>query len=91
MDAVMLAAGNSSRFGENKLLYPLDHKPVYRYMLELLYKKQKEHKLRHITAVSQYDEILKDIEEHFPGIVPVRNPEPEKGISVSVRLGLCRG
>ncbi len=88
MDAVMLAAGNSSRFGENKLLYPLDHKPVYRYMLELLYKKQKEHKLRHITAVSQYDEILKDIEEHFPGIVPVRNPEPEKGISVSVRLGL---
>lgn len=87
MDAIMLAAGNSARFGENKLLYPLDGKPVYRYMLELLYKKKKERQLEHIIVVSQYDEILKDVSEHFPGIRAVRNPEPEKGISVSIRLG----
>lgn len=90
MDAVMLAAGSSVRFGANKLLYPLDHKPVYRYMLELLYQKQKEHRLNRLIAVSQYDEIFKDIKEHFPGVETVRNPEPEKGISGSVRLGLDR-
>ena len=30
-----LAAGNSRRFGENKLLYPLDGKAVYRHLLVL--------------------------------------------------------
>ena len=31
-----LAAGNSRRFGENKLLYPLDGKAVYRHLLDRL-------------------------------------------------------
>lgn len=84
----MLAAGNSTRFGENKLLYLLDGKPVYRYMLELLYEKQKERRLRHIVVVSQYDEILDDVKRCFPGVQAVRNTEPEKGIAVSLRLGL---
>lgn len=84
----MLAAGNSTRFGENKLLYLLDEKPVYRYMLELLYEKQKERSLRHIVVVSQYDEILDDVKRCFPGVQAVRNTEPEKGIAVSLRLGL---
>lgn len=88
MDAIMLAAGNSTRFGENKLLRPLDQKPVYRYMLELLYQKQKENKLKRLIIVSQYDEIFQDIKANFPGIETVVNPEPEKGISRSVRLGL---
>lgn len=89
MDAIMLAAGNSTRFGENKLLYLLDGKPVYRYMLELLYQKQKEHRLRHVVVVSQYEEILNDVRQHFKGVRAVRNPEPERGISGSLRLGLA--
>lgn len=88
MDAVMLAAGNSTRFGENKLLCLLDGKPVYRYMLKLLYRKQNQHKIRHLIVVSQYGEILADVREHFPGVQAVCNPEPEKGISGSIRLGL---
>ncbi len=89
MDAIMLAAGNSTRFGENKLLYLLDGKPVYRYMLELLYQKQKEHRLRYVVVVSQYEEILNDVRQHFKGVRAVRNPEPERGISGSLRLGLA--
>ena len=89
MDAIMLAAGNSTRFGENKLLYLLDGKPVYRYMLELLYQKQKEHRLRHVVVVSQYEEILNDVRQHFKGVRAVRNPQPEQGISSSLHLGLA--
>lgn len=33
---VMLAAGNSRRFGSNKLLYEIDGKPMYRHILEKL-------------------------------------------------------
>ena len=33
---VMLAAGNSRRFGTNKLLYRIDGKPMYRHILEKL-------------------------------------------------------
>ena len=33
---IMLAAGNSRRFGSNKLLYEIDGKPMYRYILEKL-------------------------------------------------------
>lgn len=88
MDAIILAAGSSVRFGNNKLLHMLDGKPVYRYILEVLFQKQKEHRLRHLIVVSQYDEIFEDIREHFPGVITVRNPAPERGISSSLRLGL---
>ncbi len=90
MDAILLAAGNSTRFGENKLLYGLHGKQVYRYMLELLANKQKEGVLDRVVVVSQYDEIFADIKEHFPDVSAVRNPAPEKGISGSIRLGLTR-
>lgn len=33
---IMLAAGNSCRFGSNKLLYEIDGKPMYRHILEKL-------------------------------------------------------
>ena len=33
---IMLAAGNSRRFGGNKLLYEVDGMPMYRHILDLL-------------------------------------------------------
>lgn len=88
MDAIMLAAGNSRRFGENKLLCMLDKKPLYRYMLELLYRKLRERRLGRLVVVSQYEEILADVAKNFPGVEAVRNPEPKTGISGSIRRGL---
>lgn len=88
MDAILLAAGNSVRFGNNKLLYLLNGKLMYQYILELLYCQKKENRLEHVIVVSQYAEILEDVEKHFPELGSVCNPKPELGISGSIRLGL---
>lgn len=90
MDAILLAAGNSLRFGGNKLLYSLAGKPVYRYILERLSQKKKERALENVIVVSHYREIFEDMRENFPELAPVYNPEPQRGISSSIRLGLLR-
>ncbi len=89
MDAILLAAGNSIRFGENKLLYHLNGKPMYRYMLELLARQKKAGVLDHVIVVSQYEEIFRDLKSHFLEIEAVRNTAPELGISESIRIGLA--
>lgn len=90
MDAILLAAGDSRRFGGNKLLYPLSGKPAYRHILERLYQMKKENLLRRVIVVSQYREIFADLAANFPELEPVCNPEPGQGISGSIRLGLSR-
>lgn len=90
MDAILLAAGNSVRFGGNKLLHYLDEKPMYRHVLELLYDLKADYILDHVVVVSQYDEIFEDVRTNFPGVETVRNPTPELGISGSIRLGIDR-
>lgn len=88
MDAILLAAGNSVRFGKNKLLFQMNGMPLYRRMLELLYGLKKEGMLERVIVVSQYDAIFAAIRADFPEIEMVRNPEPELGISGSIRLGI---
>lgn len=88
MDAVLLAAGNSVRFGANKLLYDLEGKKMYRHILEPLYRMKQTGRFGQIVVVSQYEEIFADIESSFPEIKTVSNPEPERGISGSIRLAL---
>ena len=39
---IMLAAGNSRRFGGNKLLYEVDGMPMYRHILDLLMEVENE-------------------------------------------------
>lgn len=90
MDAILLAAGNSVRFGGNKLLYLINGKPVYRHVLEKLYEGKKRQLLDQVIVVTQYDEVFSDIDTNFPGLEVVRNLVPEKGISGSIRLGLER-
>lgn len=41
---IMLAAGNSRRFGANKLLYEIDGIPMYRHVLEQLDDTKKDRK-----------------------------------------------
>lgn len=50
---IMLAAGNSRRFGSNKLLYEIDGKPMYRHILEKLMAVEK--KLEEIEPVTLKD------------------------------------
>ena len=56
MDLVLLAAGNSTRFGANKLLYELDGEPMYQYALERAVRLQISDSLRvtgHIGAFAE--------------------------------------
>lgn len=80
---ILLAAGNSRRFGSNKLLAEIDKKPMYLHIKESL--KHAAVSGTHII-VSQYEEILQKM-EHF-GYLAVKNEHPELGISRSISLGI---
>ena len=79
---VILAAGLGTRFGGSKLNALVKGKPLYRHMLE------KAEAFRGFTSyiVSGDEAILQEAGQR--GIVPVKNTEPERGISLSLRLGM---
>jgi len=79
---VVLAAGKSVRFGENKLFQEIDGMPMYRHMLLKLAVLPPYVRV----VVSGYDEILEEAGEL--GLTAVRNEAPELGISHSMQLGL---
>ena len=87
---VMLAAGNSRRFGSNKLLYTIDGEPMYRHILGELLKVREvllsQGHLCRITVVTQYDEIAEDAREQ--GAQALYNLHPDEGISSSLKIGL---
>lgn len=89
---VMLCAGNSRRFGSNKLLHEVQEKPMYQWMLEKLchvreklYQTEKGVSLS-LVVVTQYQEIKEQAER--AGARVMINKEPERGISSSMQLGL---
>ena len=94
---IYMAAGNSRRFGSNKLFYELDGKPMYRHLLEHLIEiKDRYHKLKNaesnnpvidITVVTRYREIL-DYCACIPDCHAVLSPDSEKGISYTIKAGI---
>ncbi len=91
---IYMAAGNSRRFGSNKLFYELDGKPMYRHMLERLIEiKDRYNKLKSdspvidITVVTRYREIL-DYCSSIPDCHAVLSPDSEKGISYTIKAGI---
>lgn len=63
---IYMAAGNSRRFGSNKLLYEIDGKPIYMYGLELIDKVIHHYSTREdvgifVTVVTRYDEIIESV------------------------------
>lgn len=89
---VMLAAGNSRRFGANKLFCRVEGQPLFiRTIRELvkagkLLKKKKPYMELTFTAVVQYGEMAELLLDE--GIHVVYNPHPEEGISSSLKIGL---
>lgn len=88
MAIVILAAGNSRRFGKNKLLYPVDGDPMFLKTLRkaiLIQSRRKEH-IGCVVVVTQYPEIQQQAEK--AGAKVIWNSFPEEGIASSLRLGL---
>ena len=87
---IMLAAGNSRRFGSNKLLYGIDGMPMYRHiLLELVQVRDVLEAQGHaceITVVTQYDEIAQEARKL--GAQVLYNLHPDEGISSSLKIGL---
>ena len=82
----MLAAGNSRRFGSNKLLYEIDGVPMYLRTFKKLQTAAREFKNCEIIVVTQYEEIASKAQES--GAQVLINPHPERGISSSMQIGL---
>lgn len=91
---IYMAAGNSRRFGSNKLFYELDGKPMYRHLLDHFVEiKDRYNKLKSdsqvidITVVTRYREIL-DYCACIPNCHAVLSPDSEKGISYTIKAGI---
>lgn len=86
---VFLAAGSSRRYGEakeNKLLAEKNGKPMFRYLLDQM----EVFSMCTRTVVSRIPQILDYAQGH--GMLTTENTEPEKGISLSLKMGIetCR-
>ena len=83
---ILLAAGASRRFGGNKLLAPLNGKPLYAWGLSALNDVCQKRGDCTLTVVSRYPEIRKAAQAL--GAQAVDSPDSEKGQSYSIRSGL---
>ena len=84
---VYLAAGNSSRFGSNKLLYLIQGKPMYQHVLNRLVHICEERPEWEVLVVTQYEEIRMYAESFGESGHAVRSlwsPESRKGVSYSI-------
>lgn len=85
-----LAARNSRRFGENKLLYPLDGKAVYRHLLDRLAQIAGRHENWELLVVTQYEKnsggacAAGKSRASADGVFA----DSEKGISYTIRAGI---
>ena len=84
ISAILLAAGKSSRCGENKLLLPLRGRPMVLHTLEAL----RACAFAELIVVVGYEEArMRSVLSNQPcRIVP--NPDFEQGMSGSIRAGL---
>ncbi len=83
---IYLAAGNSRRFGSNKLLYELDGKSLYRHLLDRLVSLCTRHTDWEVIVVTQYPQIYDEV--RAGKICAVFSPDSHKGASYSIRAGL---
>ena len=89
---IYLAAGNSRRFGNNKLYHKIAGRPMFLYGLDVLEQVLKETENTVLTVVTVYEEIRKEVLTRKKlwqeRLEVVDSPDSEKGISCSIRAGL---
>jgi molybdenum cofactor cytidylyltransferase len=82
LGCVVMAAGNASRFGGNKLYAALEGKTLIRRALEAV----PTERLERVVVVTQYPEIA-DAAKEF-SFIAIMNHRPDLGISRTISLGL---
>lgn len=101
---IYMAAGNSRRFGSNKLFYELDGKPMYRHLLERLVEiKDRYNKLnkagKKIKNAESNNPVIDitvvtryreilDYCSSIPDCHAVLSPDSEKGIAYTIKAGI---
>ena len=83
--AVVLAAGRARRFGSDKLLASLDGRPVLQHVLDTLVGVG----IRHVAVVLGAHAARQEAVLAWRGERRVRNPDPARGLSSSLRIGLA--
>lgn len=78
---LIMAAGNASRFGENKLTASFAGKSLFSLALAAI----PADTFARVTVVSQYPALLQETEQ--AGFHAIRNDRPDDGISRTIRLG----
>ncbi|MDD3219949.1 MAG: nucleotidyltransferase family protein [Lachnospiraceae bacterium] len=87
IQTVILAAGFSTRFGNNKLLMEFHDEPLYMHMVrEVLTLKEHRSDMDGIVVVTQYPEIEDGLKE-FP-LLTAHNYNSREGISSSLKTGV---
>lgn len=81
--AVVLAAGAASRFGSPKLAAELEGKPVLQHVLDRLH----EAGVQDPIVVVPPDATALEAAIAWRGARPIVNPEPQRGLSGSLRIG----
>jgi molybdenum cofactor cytidylyltransferase len=84
VSAVVLAAGSATRFGSVKLLAPLNGRPVLQHVLDAL----ADADMSDVVVVLGRDSSALEAAIDWRGERRVTNPDPERGLSSSVALGL---
>ena len=88
---IYMAAGNSRRFGSNKLLYELGGKPLYRHGLETLIEFSRTRENVWLSVITQYEEIFHTTTQMAKGrrdISVFLNPDSRSGVSYTIRRGV---
>ena len=78
---LVMAAGNASRFGENKLTARFDGQSLFSLALAAI----PAGLFARVTVVSQYPALLEEASR--AGFDTILNDRPEDGISRTIRLG----
>lgn len=88
---IYLAAGNSHRFGSNKLIYQFHGQPLYQYGLQQLLELLSTHDNYTLDIVTQYDEIVMYVDRlspFFTNLYCHQCPQSHLGISYSIQAGI---
>ena len=89
INIIYMAAGNSSRFGSNKLLYQYNGKPLFRYGLDVLTNVAKTRNDCRVIVATRYDEIeeyVRTLAE--PAIKVCHSADSYLGASYTIRNAL---